>query len=121
MKSDRWLYIVAAVSGILVWGLVSLGTGRREAWDSEVYFQIGLPALCIVSAVLGYLEPDRPWRWGAVPLAAQAGWMFATQGIGNLWPLGLIVSGLFAVPPMLTARLGAFVRTKIAVPGSPSH
>ncbi|HSA61076.1 MAG TPA: hypothetical protein VLE03_02455 [Nitrospiraceae bacterium] len=118
MKSNRWLYAVAAVSGILVWALVSAWTGRREAWDSELYFQIGLPSLCVVSGVLGYFEPARPWRWGAVPLASQAAWMFATQGLGNLWPLGLIVSGVFAVPPILTARFGAFVRTKTTIAGS---
>ena len=112
MKTNHWLYAVAAVSGILVWTLVSAATGRREAWDSGAYYQIGLPALCVVSAALGYLEPDRPWRWGAAPLAGQAVAMFATQGVGNLWPLGLIVTGVLAVPPILTARLGAFVRRR---------
>jgi hypothetical protein len=120
MKASRWLYIVSALSGILVWTLVSDATGRREAWDSAAYYQIGLPTLCVVSAVLGYLEPDRPWRWGAVPLIAQAVVMFATQGLGNLWPLGLIVNGVLAVPPILTARLGAFVRTRNSMSGSSS-
>ena len=104
MKANRWLYVVSALSGILVWTLVSTWTGRREAWDSEAYFQFGIPALCFVSAALGYLEPDRSWRWGAIPLAAQALVMLATQGFGNLWPLGLIVNGVLAVPPILTAR-----------------
>jgi hypothetical protein len=120
MKANHWLYVVSALSGILVWTLVSTGTGRREAWDSGAYYQIGLPALCVVSAVLGYLEPERPWRWGAVPLVAQAVVMLATQGVGNLWPLGLIVNGVLAVPPILTARLGAFVRTRNNVSGPSS-
>jgi len=46
--------------------------------------------------------------------------MFATQGLGNLWPLGLIVNGVLAVPPILTARLGAFVRTRNSKSGSSS-
>jgi hypothetical protein len=110
MMMDRWLYGVAAFSGILVWVVVSSVSGRREAWDSAYYFQVGIPALCLVSAVLGYLSPTRSWRWGAVPLGAQTVWMFATQGLGNLWPLGLIAGGIFAMPPVLAARFGAFIR-----------
>ena len=121
MKTNRWLYALAAGSGILVWVAVSMLSGRREAWDSEAYYQIGLPVLCVVSAVLGYFEPDRPWRWGAIPLAAQAVTMFAMQGLGNLWPLGLIVTGVLAVPPILTAKFGTFLRTRKNISGSPSR
>lgn len=114
MKKDSWFYLIAVSSGILVWLVVSSLSGRREAWDSPAYFQVGIPALCMMSAVMGYLSPDRPWRWGAIPLGAQVIWMFATQGLGNLWPLGLIVSGIFAVPPILAARLGAFIHRRTA-------
>jgi hypothetical protein len=112
MKRDSWFYLIGATSGILVWIVVSSLSGRREAWDSSAYFQFGIPALCLVSLVMGYLSPDRAWRWGAIPLGAQTAWMFATQGFGNLWPLGLIVSGIFAVPPILAARLGAFIHRR---------
>jgi hypothetical protein len=87
-------------------------SGRREAWDSPAYFQVGMPALCVMSALMGYLSPDHPWPWGAVPLGAQTLWMVATQGLGNLWPLGLIVSGIFAVPPIVAARFGAFIHRR---------
>jgi hypothetical protein len=76
------------------------------------YFQVGMPALCVMSALMGYLSPDHPWPWGAVPLGAQTLWMVATQGLGNLWPLGLIVSGIFAVPPIMAARFGAFIHRR---------
>jgi apolipoprotein N-acyltransferase len=114
VKKDYWLYGLAATSGILVWVIVSMMSGRREAWDSAAYFQVGIPALCLVSAVMGYISPDRTWRWGAIPLGAQIVWMSATQGLGNLFPLGLIVGGILAVPPILTARLGAFLRHRRA-------
>ena len=71
MKKDQWLYGAAAASGILVWVVVSL-SDRREAWDSPAYFQVGIPMLCIMSALMSYLSPDRPWRWGAIPLGAQS-------------------------------------------------
>jgi hypothetical protein len=114
MKKDSWFYVIAALSGILVWVLVSSISGRREAWDSAAYFQVGIPVLCLVSAVMGYLAPDRSWRWGAIPLGAQIAWMLVTQGPGNLLPLGLIVGGVLAVPPILAARLGAFIHHRTA-------
>ncbi|MGH7166306.1 MAG: hypothetical protein ACREIS_12370 [Nitrospiraceae bacterium] len=114
MKKDFWLYGVAVVSGILVWVAVSTASGKSEAWDSEWYFLIGIPVVCVVSAGLGFVEPNRPWRWGLAPLLAQAVWMIATEGAGNLLPLGLVVFGVLAIPSMMTAWLGAFVGKKIA-------
>jgi hypothetical protein len=112
MKNERWCYVVAAVSGVLGWVVVAWMSGRREAWDSEWYFQAGIPAQCLVSAILGYLAPVRPWRWGAVPLGAQTLWMLASQGVGNLFPLGLMMGAVLAVPPVLAARFGAFLSRK---------
>jgi len=114
MKKDLWLYGVAVVSGILVWVVVSTVSGKREAWDSEWYFLIGIPVVCVVSAGLGFVEPSRPWRWGEAPLLAQAVWMIVTQGAGNLLPLGLVVFGVLAIPSVMTAWLGAFVGKKVA-------
>jgi hypothetical protein len=94
MKKGSWLYTVAVVVGIVVWIVVSKVSHRREAWDSEWYWMAGVPVVCVVSAVLGFVEPSRPWRWGAAPLASQFVWMLVTQGPGNLLPLGVIAEGL---------------------------
>jgi hypothetical protein len=66
MKKDFWLYVVAIVFGVLVWSFVSATSGRREAWDSGLYFSVGMPIVCVISAALGYFEPSRPWRWGVL-------------------------------------------------------
>ena len=49
MKRDVWLYMVALAVGIGAWLAVSHATGKREAWDSEVYFSFGMPLVCVVS------------------------------------------------------------------------
>ena len=114
MKKEYWLYGVAIVSGIAVWILVSKFSHRREAWDSQWYFLIGMPVVCVVSACLGFFEPSRPWRWGVAPLAGQAVCMIVTQGPGNLLALGLIVFGVLALPSIITAQIGARCRTLLA-------
>ena len=72
-----------------------------------MYFSIGIPGLCVAAAVFGYLEPMNPWRWGLVPMLGQALWMFSGQELGNLWPLGLVTFGIFSIPLMIAAGVGA--------------
>ncbi len=114
MKKDYWLYGLAVVAGILVWVVVSNASGRREAWDSQWYFVISVPVVCVVSSALGFIEPRRPWRWGIAPLVGQFSWMLVTQGPGNLLPLGVVVFGVLSVPSIITARIGAFFGSKRA-------
>jgi hypothetical protein len=113
MKKDSWLYVAAFVAGVVVWILVSFYSGKREAWDSDLYFTVGIPALCLVAGILGYVEPHRSWRWGIVPLFGQGVWMLVSQGFGNLFPLGLLVLGLFALPSIVTAKVGAAISIRV--------
>jgi hypothetical protein len=57
VKRDVWLYAVALVVGVGTWLAVSHVAGKREAWDSEVYFSFGMPVVCVVSLLLGAAEP----------------------------------------------------------------
>jgi len=114
MNKDYRLYGLAVLVGIVVWIGVSTASGRREAWDSEWYFLIGMPLVCLTSASFGMIEPSRPWRWGVAPLVGQFFWMLFTQGPGNLLPLGVVVFGMLSVPSIITARIGAFLGGRLA-------
>ena len=110
MGRQSWLYAAAVGSGIGVWVSVCAVSGEQEAWDSPWYMFIGMPVVCAVAAGLGNAEPVKPWRWGLLPMMAQVVWMFATQGFGNLWPLGVGFFFLSAVPPIAGSYLGAWFR-----------
>lgn len=112
MKKDYWLYVAAGVCGAVVWIVIAAVSGRNEAWDSGLYFSVGVPAVCLLSMALGYFEPARSWRWGAIPLLGQFLWMLVSQGPGNLLPLGVVVFAVLSIPSIATARLGAWVRTR---------
>lgn len=114
MKREHWLLVAAAGAGALIWVLISTASGKREAWDSSLYFSVGMPAVCLLAGALGFLEPKRTWRWGLAPLAGQFFAMLLMVGPGNLLPLGVIVFGVLAIPPMIVARLAAYVQSRLA-------
>src|SRR5262245_48309933 len=114
MKKDHVLYAIAFLIGVLIWVAIAKLSGRREAWDSDLYYSAGMMSAFVTSFVLGWLEPERSWRWGALPFVGQLVAMLALafvdgSGIGSLLPLGVIMFGILSIPARLTARLGAFV------------
>ena len=107
MKRDGVLALAAFAAGALLWGLLAALTHRREAWDSGLYWTVGLPASYAVAALLAWMEPRRSWRWAIIPFAGQATWMFAAAGIGNLAPLGLVFFAVLSIPGVFAAALVA--------------
>lgn len=99
--------VIAGVAGVLLWTGTTLLTGRREAWDAAAYWTMAYPAGIVVSAVLGYLATDRAWRWGLVLMLAQAVTLAGLARDFGLLPLGLVLFGVIALPPMLAATLAA--------------
>jgi hypothetical protein len=112
MKKDQWLYLAAAGCGAAVWIIVAQVSGRREAWDSGLYFSIGMPAICLMSLAFALFAPKRSWRWGVSPLVGQFVWMLISEGPGNLLPLGMIVFAVLSVPSVIAARIGAYLSTR---------
>ena len=104
--------VLSLACGAAVWAAILQASGKREAWDSGLYFRIGLPVCYAVSGIFGYVEPHRNWRWGVLPFVGQFVWMIASVGVGNLMPLGAIAMGVLALPGVLTAMVGAVLVRK---------
>ena len=109
-RDEQIAYAAAAVAGLGVWVGLSWATGEIEAWDSQYYFVGGLPALAMVSFALGYLVPQRPWRWPLTIAAVQVVAMFLLHpGVGPLLPVGLMLHAVIAVGLLLAAFLGCSI------------
>jgi hypothetical protein len=107
--------VIAAAAGMLLWFAGAELTGRREAWDSGLYWSLFYPLALAACGLLGYFFPDRPWRWALTLFFAQCLAMGLRNGeIGNLLPLGLIVFGVLSLPGIAVAKLGAKMKGRTA-------
>lgn len=110
------LFIGMALVGALAIVLVVWTTDSTAAFRAW-YWLAAIPALCILSAVLGYWVPRHAWRWGVAPLLGQWLWEVlpsGTQiGMGNLGPFAhMVVFAEYALTAVLciaAAEIAAFL------------
>ena len=96
-------FITAIVGGAATWQGIALVAGRREAWDSSLYWLIGYPLAIVVSGVLAYRHPAGAWRWPLAFMWSQAVVMTVSASSFGLLPLGLMMFGALAIPPLVVA------------------
>ena len=107
-------FIISAIVGASIWSGVGWWSGRVEAWDTSVYWKIGIPIMVIAIFFVAIVWPNKPWRWGVTAAVAQTvvGLVQAFPDI-NLWPLSLIAIGFISLPLIVSAYLGSIVKRKI--------
>jgi hypothetical protein len=117
MFQPVWASVVTLGVGAASWIVVALYGGRREAWDSELYFT-ALAIIALTAGVISYFAPARFWRWAFFPFAAQAVVMFAQGAAGGsgaaLLPPGLIMFAIFGAFCAVPAAIGAASGRKAA-------
>lgn len=97
--------LLASFAGAVLWFAPALLSGKREAWDSSVYWAIAYPAALIACGYLGYLYPRHPWRWALVLFEAQfLAMCVRNRELGNLWPLGVVLFAVIALPGVFVAK-----------------
>jgi len=108
--SANQTYFVAIASGAILWLATSAISGRQEAWDSTLYWTVAYPMAIIVAGTLGYLSPERAWRWALALMLAQAVTLIIAASSFGLLPLGLIMFAALALPPVAMATCAAAIR-----------
>ena len=108
---------IAFVAGLLLMLAAAEVSGRREAWDSGVYWSVFYPLSVLACGLLGWLFPDRPWRWALALFLGQCIAMLLRNGeLGSLFPLGVVLFGILSLPGVLVAKLGARMRGRAPGP-----
>jgi hypothetical protein len=109
-----WLIgLVSVACGVAGWEVVRQLHPAQEPWDVKEYWIAVYPGMMIASALLGYLAPSLPWRWGLAMIMGQALWLFLKtslkSGVPNLWPISLAFFAILSLPCIGAAYLGAFL------------
>jgi hypothetical protein len=65
-------FVVSLLVGVVAWAALRFTSKGTEFWDSSSYFSVGIPAMCIASAILGGVWPLAPYRWSLAIVAVQA-------------------------------------------------
>jgi hypothetical protein len=117
-RQSSAFYAAACGGGALLWLATMAASGRREAWDSPLYWSVAYPLCIALAALLGYAAPERPWRWGLAVMLVQPVVMVLTSGGDfGLLPLGLILFAILALPPIIAARLCSRLRPRGSAQG----
>jgi hypothetical protein len=113
MASRNIIIALSLVTGAALELFVAAVSGRREAWDSEQFWTMGLPAALLASLVIGFVSQRREWLWAFLVAPGQVMTMMARTGeIGNLWPLTLAASAVLSLPFVFAAFVGSLARPK---------
>lgn len=116
MKSERLLgFLIGLALGVAIWLFSAPITGRREPWDAGGYY----PGALLGSGFLGGLAA--PGNRASVALGVFTGQVLVLiggvlrdPGSGGLWPLGVIMLGVYSVLALAGAFIGGAVRRQKA-------
>ena len=101
----------AFAAGLGICLAIGFISGRREPWDSSLYFTLGIPLMCAVIAWLACLYPVRAWRWTLSMALGQSLALAMGGGSLSLWPLAIVAMIVVSLPQFLTgviaSRVGA--------------
>lgn len=113
-SNDFFPYAASALCGLIVYVIITLATGKNEAWDDGSYYLIGIPFMSVAAFVLGYLFPVKPWRWAASMAGGQALGALMFGSSLNLLPLAMIFMMIISLPQFLAAFVGSKLAPKKA-------
>ena len=100
-------FALSAVAGLAVCLAITFATGKKEAWDSNLYFTVGIPAMCVLAFAIGYVFPVKAWRWAVGIALGQSIALLLGGGSLSLWPLTIVAMTILSLPQLVAALVGS--------------
>ena len=108
-RADTVPYAASALAGLVVCGAISFAAGGREAWDTGLYYSIGMPAMVLAIFAISYFFPRAPWRWTLSMAVGQAAAMLLGGASLTLWPLAILAMLLYSLPQFAAGFFGSWL------------
>jgi hypothetical protein len=100
--------VLSVITGVALEIGVHLASGRREAWDSPIFWTFGMPAAVFASLMIGFAARRPDWRWTVLIAPSQVLTMMVRAGeMGDLWPLTLVLASILSAPFVAAAFIGS--------------
>ncbi len=113
-------FAISAIAGLAVCLAITVATGKKEAWDSSLYFVVGIPVMCLLAFAIGYVFPAKAWRWAFGMAVGQSIAMLIGGGSLSLWPLAIIAMTILSLPQLVAALVASGIaKRKESVPLEP--
>lgn len=110
-------YAVSFIAGLAICLLITMISGRKEAWDAPAYFSIGVPVMCVVIFAVSHRFPQRTWRWALSMAVGQSVAIVMGGGSASLWPLAIIAMTVVSLPQFVVAMIAGRIAGKKSPPG----
>jgi hypothetical protein len=117
MLNRRAIIVLCVVAGVGLELVIHALSGRREAWDSGLYWTLGLPLVALLSGAIGLASERSDWLWTILIVPSQVTTMMVRSGeIGSLWPLTAALSSILSAPFVAAAFVGSKMRRRPSLP-----
>lgn len=100
-------YAASFLCGLVMYVAITMATGRNEAWDDGFYYSAGIPFMCIAVFIIGYLFPEKPWRWALGMAGGQMVGALLNGSSLSLLPFALIFMVVISIPQFIAAFFGS--------------
>jgi hypothetical protein len=106
-KRDLPPYLISFFAGSAINLSIALSAGRTEAWDSNVYYWLGIPLLSLTVFFISRQFPQRPWRWTISMAMGQVFSAILAGADSALGPIAMVFIIIVSVPQFLAGAAGA--------------
>lgn len=118
-SSSSWFAAgAAALIGLLTCLGLTVFTGGDIAWDSSLYYIVGVPIMTFFAYVLGYSFPRGPWRWVVSMAVGQLCSVILVDDVMVLWWLTAGYVLMASIPQFVAAYVGSNIAWNRARPGT---
>ncbi|MEW6062400.1 MAG: hypothetical protein AB1600_10730, partial [Bacteroidota bacterium] len=112
--STTRINLALAVTGFVVWMLISALPSGNETLDDRLLWFVGVPLMLIVNAVAAYFHPKKVVLKGMISASLQPVAAIVVSGeIGSVLPFGLILFLFLGWLYSVGGLIGAYKKTRL--------